>query len=58
MYIKKFIANNKTQYLQTGLKRHDLTLDVSNHGNNPNARIEPNIAKTPPSLSGIALKIA
>jgi hypothetical protein len=60
MYIrtKKFMANKRTQYLQTGLKRHDLTLDVSSHGNNPRARIEPNIAKTPPNLSGIALRIA
>ena len=55
---KKFIANNKTHILQTGLNKQDLTFDVSSQGNSPNAAIEPNIAKTPPNLSGIARKIA
>ena len=60
MYIstKKFTANKRTQILQTGLNKQDLTLDVSSQGNRPNAAIEPNVAKTPPYLSGIALRIA
>ena len=56
--IKKLIANNNTQYLHTGLNRQDLTLDVSNQGNNPNSPIEPNMANTPINLSGMALSIA
>ena len=55
---RKFIANNKTHILQTGLNKQDLTFDVSSQGNNPKAAIEPNIANTPPNLSGMALKIA
>jgi hypothetical protein len=60
MYIKtrKFTANKRTHILHTGLNKQDLTFEVSSHGSNPNARIDPNIAKTPPSLSGMALRIA
>ena len=57
---------NKTQsakriqkkILKIGLNWDDLTEDLSSQGITNKTAIEPNINRTPPNLSGIALRIA
>ena len=51
-------TNTQKNILKIGLNCEDLTGDLSNQGKINNTAMEPNINKTPPSLSGIALKIA
>lgn len=55
---KKLAINNQKKNLLIGLKALLLILDTSTIGNNKGTNIAPNIAITPPNLSGIDLKIA